>query len=177
MIMLRSRAKQFALLPLSVAALTTLGAIAVPTAAQADPLPPWCALPHPFGPPPGCQQPTPQAQIPTPQAPPSPSTPAPNPYTSNVVFDVYGSGTVNYIDTEPSGDGRVSNVSLPWRRVIAVGRDVSRFGVFPSGYDSQLNKWPGCQITLGGKVVARQDIGGAGSCFYSRSEGEHQNGP
>lgn len=94
---------------------------------------------------------------------PSP-TPAPA-SGATVVFEVTGSGEVYNIVTDPSGPFVPDHTKLPWKRTATVGPDVHLLQVVATGRDTP---GPGCRITLDGKVVVEQPIGGSAHCVFSR---------
>jgi Mycobacterium membrane protein len=84
--------------------------------------------------------------------------------TNKVTFEVFGSGSVYTIDTDPATD-RVYNATLPWSRSIEVGPDVKMFQVVAVGKDMP---GPGCRILIGAKEVATQPVGGSAHCIWTR---------
>ncbi|MDT5217292.1 MAG: hypothetical protein QOK18_5531 [Mycobacterium sp.] len=84
---------------------------------------------------------------------------------SPVVFEVTGSGSALTIDTVPSGPDRLYNVPLPWTDTITITPDVKQLQVVVVGTGEP---GPGCKITLDGKVVAEQPIGGSAHCVFDR---------
>jgi hypothetical protein len=85
--------------------------------------------------------------------------------TSTVVFEVTGSGSALTIDTVPSGPDRLYNVPLPWTDTITITPDVQQLQVVVVG---TAEPGPGCKITLDGKVVAEQPVGGSAHCVFDR---------
>lgn len=95
---------------------------------------------------------------------PKPAPTAPTNGTT-VVFEVTGSGTVYNIVTDPAGADVPDHTSLPWKRTTTIGPDVILLQVVATGRDTP---GPGCRITLDGKVVAEQPIGGNAHCVFNR---------
>jgi len=85
--------------------------------------------------------------------------------TSSVVFEVTGSGSALTIDTVPSGPDRLYNVPLPWTDTINITPDVKQLQVVVVGTGEP---GPGCKITVDGKVVAEQPVGGSAHCVFDR---------
>jgi hypothetical protein len=85
--------------------------------------------------------------------------------TATVVFEVTGSGSALTIDTVPSGPDRLYNVPLPWTDTISITPDVQQLQVVVVGTGEP---GPGCKITLDGKVVAEQPVGGSAHCVFDR---------
>jgi hypothetical protein len=84
---------------------------------------------------------------------------------STVLFEVTGSGEVFNIVTDPPGPNVPDHTAIPWQRTITVGPDVQLLQVVATGRDTP---GPGCRITVDGKVVAEQPIGGSAHCVFSR---------
>jgi hypothetical protein len=97
----------------------------------------------------------------------SATSPSSTPAASTVVFEVTGTGQALTIDTDPSppDQNRWYDQPLPWQRSTTIGSDVSLLQVVAVGKD---NTQPGCRITLDGKVVAEEPIGGSAHCTYQR---------
>ena len=93
---------------------------------------------------------------------PKPNAPANG---SAVLFEVTGSGEVYNIVTDPSGPNVSDHTKIPWQRTITVGPDVQLLQVVATG---RQTPGPGCRITVDGKVVAEQPIGGSAHCVFSR---------
>ena len=95
------------------------------------------------------------------------NAPKPTPASSSgkVVFEVTGSGEVFSIVTDPAGALVPDHTRIPWSRSMNVGPDVQMLQVVATGRD---DPGPGCRITLDGKVVAEQPIGGSGHCIFTR---------
>lgn len=91
--------------------------------------------------------------------------PTPQAQAGNVVFEVTGSGEVYNIVTDPSGPFVADHTKLPWQRTTTIGPDVQLLQVVATGRDTP---GPGCRITLDGKVVAEEPVGGSAHCVYSR---------
>lgn len=94
-----------------------------------------------------------------------PQGPATTPGQSTVRFEVTGPGEVFSIDTDPAGSLVSDHTPLPFSRVMKVGSDVQLLQVVAVGRDTP---GPGCRITLDGKVVAEEPIGGNAHCIFSR---------
>jgi hypothetical protein len=92
---------------------------------------------------------------------PSASAAEKSPQSGNVTFEVTGSGTAMTIDTDPPGQERLYDVSLPWSGEFTVPADVDMLQVVAVGGDN-----PGCRIILDGRVVAEQPPGGSAHCIY-----------
>jgi hypothetical protein len=84
---------------------------------------------------------------------------------STVVFEVTGSGSALTIDTVPAGPDRLYKVPLPWTDTITITPDVQQLQVVVVG---TAEPGPGCKITLDGKVVAEQPVGGSAHCVFDR---------
>lgn len=84
---------------------------------------------------------------------------------STVVFEVTGSGSALTIDLVPSGPDRLYDVPLPWTDTITITPDVKQLQVVVVGTGEP---GPGCKITLDGKVVAEQPVGGSAHCVFDR---------
>ncbi len=84
---------------------------------------------------------------------------------STVVFEVTGAGEVYNIVTDPSGPNVPDHTKLPWKRSITIGPDVQLLQVVATGRDTP---GPGCRITLDGKVVVEEPIGGSAHCVFTR---------
>ncbi|WP_036460542.1 MmpS family transport accessory protein [Mycobacterium sp. 141] len=93
-------------------------------------------------------------------------TPNASPSGSTVLFEVTGSGEVYNIVTDPAGANVADHTTIPWQRTVTVGPDVQMLQVVATGRDTP---GPGCRITLDGKVVAEQPVGGSAHCVFSRS--------
>ena len=83
----------------------------------------------------------------------------------SVRFDVFGPGEVFAIVTDPPSALVSDHTALPWSRTMDVEPGVSMLQVVATGRDAP---GPGCRITLGGKVVAEQPIGGSAHCIFTR---------
>jgi hypothetical protein len=83
-----------------------------------------------------------------------------------VVFEVFGSGEVFSIDTDPAGSRVADHTPLPFTRTMKIAPDVNLLQVVAVGRD---NPGPGCRIKLDGKVVAEEPIGGNAHCIFSLS--------
>jgi len=66
---------------------------------------------------------------------------------------------------DPSGPNVSDHTKIPWQRTITVGPDVQLLQVVATG---RQTPGPGCRITVDGKVVAEQPIGGSAHCVFSR---------
>jgi Mycobacterium membrane protein len=84
---------------------------------------------------------------------------------STVVFEVTGTGSALTIDIVPAGPDRLYNVPLPWTDTITITPDVQQLQVVVVG---TTEPGPGCKITLDGKVVAEQPVGGSAHCVFDR---------
>ncbi|OBC15809.1 hypothetical protein A5784_27300 [Mycobacterium sp. 852013-50091_SCH5140682] len=93
-------------------------------------------------------------------------TPGASASGSTVLFEVTGSGEVFNIVTDPSGADVPDHTKIPWQRTMTIGPDVQMLQVVATGRDAP---GPGCRITLDGKVVAEQPIGGSAHCVFTRS--------
>jgi Mycobacterium membrane protein len=82
-----------------------------------------------------------------------------------VVFEVTGSGSALTIDTVPAGPNRLYNVPLPWTDTITITPDVQQLQVVVVGTSEP---GPGCKITVDGRVVAEQPVGGSAHCVFDR---------
>ncbi|ORA39971.1 hypothetical protein [Mycobacterium aquaticum] len=92
-------------------------------------------------------------------------TPGASANGSTVLFEVTGSGEVYNIVTDPSGADVPDHTKIPWQRTMTVGPDVQLLQVVAPGRDTP---GPGCRITVDGKVVVEQPIGGSAHCVFSR---------
>lgn len=88
-----------------------------------------------------------------------------DPGNATVVFEVTGSGTVYNIVTDPSGPQVPDHTALPWKHTTTIGPDVQLLQVVATGRDTP---GPGCRITVDGKVVAEEPIGGNAHCVFTR---------
>lgn len=83
---------------------------------------------------------------------------------NQVVFRVTGNGEVFSIVTDPAGDFVPDHTQLPFTRTMNISPDVKMLQVVATGRD---DPGPGCSISLNGKVVASQPIGGSGHCIFT----------
>jgi hypothetical protein len=83
-----------------------------------------------------------------------------------VVFEVFGSGQVFSIDTDPPGALVPDHSPLPFTRTMKIGSDVDMLQVVAIGRDTP---GPGCRIKVDGRVVTEQPIGGSAHCIFSFS--------
>ncbi|HYO00850.1 MAG TPA: MmpS family transport accessory protein [Mycobacterium sp.] len=81
-----------------------------------------------------------------------------------VVFEVTGSGEVYGIVTDPGGPIVPDHTKIPWKRTMTVAADEDLLQVVATGRN---DPGPGCRITVDGKVVVEQRIGGDAHCIYS----------
>jgi Mycobacterium membrane protein len=94
-----------------------------------------------------------------------PSTDAPQGGGQRTVsFEVFGSGEVFSIDTDPSGPRVGDHTKLPFSRTMKIAPDEDMLQVVAIGRD---NPGPGCRIKVDGKVVVEQPIGGAAHCIFT----------
>jgi hypothetical protein len=91
----------------------------------------------------------------------APAAPAGKP---TVVFEVTGAGEVFNIVTDPPTSAVADHTPLPWTRTITVDPNEDMLQVVATGRDGQ----PGCRITMDGRVVAEQPIGGSAHCIWTR---------
>ncbi len=80
-----------------------------------------------------------------------------------VVFDAIGNGEVFSIVTDPDTGLVPDHTPLPFSRTLDIGPNVNMLQVVATGRD---DPGPGCSISLDGRVVASQPIGGSGHCIY-----------
>ena len=83
---------------------------------------------------------------------------------NRVVFEVTGSGEVFNIVTDPPGSFVADHTPLPFTRTMNIGPDVKMLQVVATGRD---DPGPGCRISLNGKLVASQPVGGSAHCIYN----------
>ena len=95
------------------------------------------------------------------------STPQPTPQGNTVVFEVTGPGEVFNIVTDPDGAFVPDHTPLPFSRTMNIGPDVHLLQVVATGRD---NPGPGCRITINGKVVSQEPVGGNAHCIFSIPE-------
>lgn len=89
-------------------------------------------------------------------------SPTPAAQANTVVYQVTGTGTVYSIDTDPATTRAPEDTQLPWQTTTTIGPDVHLLQVVAVGKTAS----PGCVITLNGKVVASQPVGGNAHCIY-----------
>ena len=90
---------------------------------------------------------------------------SPQPQAGSVVMEVFGPGSVYTIDADPGPTPRPQDVKLPWKGTFqATPRSGQLIQVVAIGKDSP---GPGCRITLNGKVVAEEPIGGDAHCEFA----------
>ena len=58
----------------------------------------------------------------------------------------------------------MTDVALPYSKTITIGSDVKQLQVVVVGKDTA---GPGCRITLNGKNVAEEPVGGSAHCIYT----------
>lgn len=80
---------------------------------------------------------------------------------SEVVFEVFGSGSASTIATDPTSERR-HDVALPWKMARSVEASVSLLQVVAVGRNS------GCRIKLNGVVVAEQSPADSVRCSFAR---------
>lgn len=85
---------------------------------------------------------------------------------STVLFEATGTGTAYTIDTDPAVGERVQDAALPWQSTMTIGPDVALLQVVVVGKNEGNDAGPGCRITLNGKVVAEEPVGGSAHCVY-----------
>jgi hypothetical protein len=81
-----------------------------------------------------------------------------------VVFEVTGSGEVFNIVTDPDTGSVPDHTKLPFKKTTTIGPDVQLLQVVATGRD---DPGPGCKITLNGKVVSQEPVGGSAHCIFS----------
>jgi Mycobacterium membrane protein len=81
-----------------------------------------------------------------------------------VLFEAFGTGGAYSVDTVPAEGQRVIDVALPYSKTITIGSDVKQLQVVVVGKDTP---GPGCRITLNGKIVAEEPVGGSAHCTYT----------
>lgn len=85
--------------------------------------------------------------------------------SATVVYEVTGSGTALTIDYSPDAKGgsdRMESVPLPWTKTFPIVGIPSLFEVVIVGGDNVA-----CTITVAGKVVAEQPVGGTSHCLFT----------
>jgi len=80
-----------------------------------------------------------------------------------VLFEAFGMGSAYSVDTVPAEGQRMTDVALPYSTTITIGSDVKQLQVVVIGKDTP---GPGCRITLNGKIVAEEPVGGSAHCTY-----------
>jgi hypothetical protein len=81
-----------------------------------------------------------------------------------VLFEAFGTGSAYSVDTVPAEGQRVTDVALPYSTTITIGSDVNQLQVVVVGKETP---GPGCRITLNGKIVAEEPVGGSAHCTYT----------
>lgn len=92
------------------------------------------------------------------------STNGPFPTGHAVVFEVFGSGEVFSIDTDPGGRLVPDHTRIPWSRTMNVTADEDMLQVVAVGRDTP---GPGCRIKVDGEIVTQEPIGGNAHCIFT----------
>jgi Mycobacterium membrane protein len=95
----------------------------------------------------------------------APASAGPN---QTVVLQATGNGTALTIDIyDPNAEPRMYNVALPFNH--SVSRTVNSGDLYQIVAVPKGTTQPGCRITVDGRVVAEQPVGGSGQCVFTAS--------